>query len=207
MLQHHLPNDNYETGTRDKVLLSFMYATGARAQEICDLRVRDLRIDGEYTAITLTGKRSKVRQVGIAKKLSDILIRYIQHRRIDSFPDRHIFSSQTHEKMTISCVEEIYKKYVTMAKENNPNLFLEDSYPPHSMRHSTACHLLESGVDIVSIKNILGHVSLQTTQIYAEISQDTVDKRLREWNETWFGKQEKQEINSKTEIPDFLRKS
>ena len=47
------------------------------------------------------------------------------------------------------------------------------------MRHSTACHLLEAGVDIVTIKNILGHVSLQTTQIYAEISQNTVDQKLR----------------------------
>ena len=50
-------------------------------------------------------------------------------------------------------------------------MFLKGSYPPHSMRHSTACHLLEAGVDIVTIKNILGHVSVQTTQIYAEMSQ------------------------------------
>lgn len=86
--------------------------------------------------------------------------------------------------MTISCVEGIYKKYVTLAKKNHPALFGADSYLPHSMRHSTACHLLETGVDIVTIKNIFGHSSLQTTQIYAEMSQETVDKKLREWNET-----------------------
>lgn len=57
-----------------------------------------------------------------------------------------------------------------MAKIQNPSLFRENSYPPHSMRHTTACHLLEAGVDIVTIKNILGHVSVQTTQIYAEMS-------------------------------------
>ena len=76
------------------------------------------------------------------------------------------------------------------------------------MRHSTASHLLEAGVDIVTIKNILGHASLQTTQIYAEMSQETVDRKLKEWNEKWFG--------SKTEptlpkgigraMPDFLLK-
>lgn len=108
--------------------------------------------------------------------------------------------------MTISCVEGIYKKYVSIAKEQHPTLFRADSYPPHSMRHSTACHLLEAGVDIVTIKNILGHVSVQPTQIYAEMSQDTVDKKLKEWNETWFGNNQKIEIKkSKDNIPDFLK--
>ena len=75
---------------------------------------------------------------------------------------------------------------------------------PH-LRHSTACHLLEAGVDIVTIKNILGHVSVQTTQIYAEMSQDSVDKKLKEWNDTWFG--DKIEMKkAKDDIHDFLKK-
>ena len=75
------------------------------------------------------------------------------------------------------------------------------------MRHSTACHLLEAGVDIVTIKNILGHVSVQTTQIYAEMSQDTVDRKLKEWNETWFGDNQKVNIKKVTDdIPEFLKK-
>ena len=202
-----IPDDHYETGLRDKVMLSLMYATGARAQEICDLRVKDIRINNESASITLMGKGSKVRQVGISKKLADTLQKYISHRRIDIYPEKHIFSSQTHEHMTISCVEGIYKKYVTIAKEQNPTLFQDDSYPPHSMRHSTACHLLEAGVDIITIKNILGHVSVQTTQIYAEMSQDTVDKKLKEWNDTWFGNKEKIEVRKVNDnIPDFLKK-
>lgn len=203
----NLPDENYETGLRDKVLLSLMYATGARAQEICDLKVRDIRMKDTSASITLMGKGSKTRQVGVSKKLADTLRRYIVHRHIDKYPDRHIFSSQTHEQMTISCVEGIYKKYVVMAKVQNPSLFQENSYPPHSMRHSTACHLLEAGVDIVTIKNILGHVSVQTTQIYAEMSQDTVDKKLQEWNETWFGNNQKIDVKKATDnIPDFLKK-
>ncbi|MDY2812577.1 MAG: recombinase XerD, partial [Dorea sp.] len=58
----------------------------------------------------------------------------------------------------------------------------------------------------VTIKNILGHVSLQTTQIYAEISQNTVDQKLREWNETWFGENKKIEMEKSVDVPDFLRK-
>lgn len=201
-----LPDESYETGLRDKVLLSFMYATGARSQEICDLKVRDLRIDVNSASVILTGKGSKTRQVGIPVKMAGTLQSYIKHKHIESFPNRHIFSSQTHEQMTISCVEGIYKKYVSLAKKHNPELFLADSYPPHSMRHSTACHLLEAGVDIVTKKNILGHVSVQTTQIYAEMSQNTVDQKLREWNETWFGENKKIEIKNTANIPDFLRK-
>lgn len=202
-----LPAENYETGLRDKVLLSLMYATGARAQEICDLKVRDVRMNDTSASITLMGKGSKTRQVGISKKLANTLHRYIVHRHIEKFPERHIFSSQTHEQMTISCVEGIFKKYVNMAKNQNPSLFHADSYPPHSMRHSTACHLLEAGVDIVTIKNILGHVSVQTTQIYAEMSQDTVDRKLKEWNDTWFGDNQKIDVKEATDnIPEFLKR-
>ena len=200
-----LPNETYETGLRDKVLLSFMYATGARAQEICDFTVNGLRINEKNASVTLIGKGSKTRQVGVSLSLAKTIQKYIKHRGIEHHPGRHVFSSQTHEQMTISCVEGIYKKYVAIAKKGHPDLFLKDSYPPHSMRHSTACHLLEAGVDIVTIKNILGHVSVQTTQIYAEMSQDSVDRKLKEWNETWFGDNvEVKEV--KKDVPEFLKR-
>ncbi|TCP25641.1 phage integrase family protein, partial [Scopulibacillus darangshiensis] len=78
--------------------------------------------------------------------------------------------------------------------------------PPHSMRHTTASHMLEAGVPLVVIKNFLGHASLQSTQIYAEISQDTVNKHLKEWNEKWFPGNISEGKTSKTSnrIPDFL---
>ena len=200
-----LPDETHETGLRDKVLLSFMYATGARAQEMCDFTVDGLHINDKNASVTLIGKGSKIRRVGISLTLAETLQKYIRHRRIEGYLEKHVFSSQTHEHMTISCVEGIYKKYVSIAKEKYPDMFLKESYPPHSMRHSTACHLLEAGVDIVTIKNILGHVSVQTTQIYAEMSQDSVDKKLKEWNDTWFGS--KVEIREhKKDIPEFLKR-
>ena len=200
-----LPDETHETGLRDKVLLSFMYATGARAQEICDFTVNGLRINGGNASVTLIGKGSKTRQVGVSLPLARTIQKYIKHRGIEQHSGRHVFSSQTHEKMTVSCVEGIYKKYVAIAKRGHPDLFLKDSYPPHSMRHSTACHLLEAGVDIVTIKNILGHVSVQTTQLYAEMSQDSVDRKLKEWNETWFG--DNVEVKeAKKDVPEFLKR-
>ena len=201
-----IPNERHETGLRDKVLLSVMYATGARAQEICDLRVKDLCLEGSTAVISLNGKGAKTRRVGIGQSCTELLRSYIRHRGIESKPERHVFSSQTHEQMTVSCIEGIFKKYVSMAKTNEPGLFSENSYPPHSMRHTTASHMLEAGVDVVTIKNILGHASLQTTQIYAEMSQETVDKKLKEWNEKWFGNRPEPTLpveNSKA-MPEFL---
>lgn len=201
-----LPNENREIGRRDKILLSLMYASGARAQEICDLTVRDIQFNPERTILNVKGKGGKIRRIGIPKTCSIMVSQYIEHVKIIDKPERHIFSSQTHEYMTISCIEGIFKKYITIAKKQNPSMFPASSYPPHSMRHTTASHMLEAEVPLVVIKNFLGHASLQSTQIYAEISQDTVNRHLQEWNEKWFpNNQVERKISHEVNIiPDFL---
>lgn len=202
-----LPDDSKEIGLRDKVLLSLMYASGARAQEICDLTVGNIQFNIKGAALNIKGKGGKSRRIGVPDNCAKMLQKYIAHRRLASKPDKHIFSSQTHEQMTISCIEGIFKKYVLQAKAEYPALFREKSYPPHSMRHSTASHMLEAGVPIVVIKNFLGHVSLQTTQIYAELSQNTVDKHLQAWSEKWFSldSETMKESSKKNGMPDFLK--
>ncbi len=202
-----LPDDRYDTGLRNKVLLSLLYASGARAQEICDLTVKDVQFSEKGASLNLTGKGCKRRRIGISCACASLLQDYIGYRRISASADKHIFSSQTHEKMTVSCVEEIFSKYVGIAKVNHPDLFCDDSYTPHSMRHSTASHMLEAGVPLVVIKNFLGHSSLQSTQIYAELSQNTVDKHLKKWSEQWFEIPHNSDSFNTSEngVPDFLR--
>lgn len=201
-----LPDDSKGIGLRDKVLLSLMYASGTRSQEICDLTVGNIQFNMRGATLNIKGKGGKSRRIGIPDNCAAMLQKYISQRRIGSKPDKHVFSSQTHEQMTVSCIEGIFKKYVMQAKAENPALFREGSYPPHSMRHSTASHMLEAGVPIVVIKNFLGHASLQTTQIYAELSQNTVDKHLKEWNERWFSPDSEamKESIKRNEMPDFL---
>jgi len=202
-----LPDDKKDTGLRDKVLLSLMYASGARAQEICDLKVGNIQFHPKGASLNIIGKGGKSRRIGIPVACASMVKQYLGHRNLNGKPERHVFSSQTHEQMTVSCIEEIFKKYVNIAKQENPLLFQEDSYPPHSMRHSTASSMLEAGVPMVVIKNFLGHASIQSTQIYAEISQNTVDKHLREWNEKWFpqnGADEKESVKQEN-LPNFLR--
>ena len=88
----------------------------------------------------------------------------------------------------------------------NPEMF-RYNYTPHSMRHTTATHMLEAGVPLIVVKNFLGHVSLQTTQIYTEITQDTMNKQLKSWNDKWFLKDNShfENTNGKSNIPEFLR--
>lgn len=202
-----IPDGNKETGLRDKVLLSLMYASGARAQEICNLTVGNIQFYPKGATLNIKGKGGKTRRIGIPNACAVMLKQYILHRNLNSKSERHVFSSQTHEHMTVSCIEEIFKKYISIGKRENPSLFQENSYPPHSMRHSTASHMLEAGVPLVVIKNFLGHALLQSTQIYAELSQNTVDKHIKEWNEKWFPRNKTNEDVhiKKDNIPYFLK--
>ena len=130
-----LPDPGKRMGFRDQVLLNLMYASGARAQEICDLRVRDVQFQKELTRLTLTGKGNKVRRIVIAKSCAGMLKHYLDWRGISHDLNRHIFSSQTHPQMSISCIEEIYKKYIMLARAGHPEMFLEKRYTPHTMRY------------------------------------------------------------------------
>lgn len=199
-----LPNPSNPTGKRDQVLLSLMYASGARAQEICDLRVRDIRFSDGKATLHIIGKGRKARQVQIGKAPSAMLKDYIKRRKIDSQPERHVFSSQTHEQMTVSCVEAIFKKYVKMAKETYPLLFKAESYPPHSMRHTTAVCMLEAGVPLPVIKSFLGHAQLATTEIYASLSQETVNKKVLAWNASYWSHCKEEAEQPVTNTPAFL---
>ena len=207
-----IPDISSNIGRRDSVLLSLMYASGVRAQEVCDLKVQDVLFQGQTTTLTITGKGKKTRRILIARPCAEMLKRYLLWCEIDQALDCHIFSSQTHEQMTISCVEAIYKKYLAIAKKQNPSMFLEKRYTPHTMRHTCAMHMLEAGVPMMAIKNFLGHASVTTTERYAELTQSTVDQKIREWNEHWFtGKftnemiKEKSNIQYKNMVPNFLK--
>ena len=199
-----LPDPQKETELRDKNLLCFMYASGMRAQEVCDLTVGDIQFYADRAGINVHGKGNKIRRIGIPAAASEMLKAYIKHRGIADKYDRHVFSSQTHEKMTVSCIEEIFTKYVTQARKEHSDQF-RNNYTPHSMRHTTATHMLEAGVPLIVVKNFLGHVSLQTTQIYTEVTQDTMNRQLKAWNDKWFLKHKPEDKGKNTNTPDFLR--
>jgi len=178
-----MPDPGTKIGQRDMTLMSVLYASGARAQELCDLTVNDVRF-GEKTSLRLVGKRNKARTVTIVQDCSLLLHDHLKKKGCLACSGdarlRHVFSSQTNEHMTVSCVEEIVKKHVLSAITARPDLFRRRSYSPHSFRHSIAVHMLEGGVPLPVIKNFLGHSSIESTLIYATVTPELANKYLRE---------------------------
>ena len=179
----NLPDMTKTIGRRDAVLMSVLYSSGARAQELCDLTLNDITFNDTAT-LRLVGKGNKARRVAIPESCALLLRKYLKSRQLDisdvNARKKYVFSSQLHEKMTISCIEEIVKKYVVKAKVAYPTLFKRKSYSPHCFRHSIAVHMLECGESLVVIKSFLGHASIETTTIYAEVTPELANKYLKE---------------------------
>jgi site-specific recombinase XerD len=174
----NLPDPSKYLGERDLVLLSVLYDAGARAQEICNLCVGDIRF-GSPTKIKLHGKGRKVREVPVSDEVAALLRYHLKSNNVSlSEKEAPLFSSQTRSKMTTACIRSIVSKYVGVAKSKHPTMFLEKSYSPHSFRHSKAVHMVEAGVDLIYIRNFLGHATIISTEIYARVGQAAVTKAL-----------------------------
>jgi integrase/recombinase XerD len=169
-----MPNTHLLQGRRDLTLLSLLYDTAARVQELCDLRLRDLRLYNP-AIVTLTGKGSKSRNVPIMVNTVSLLKIYIKDWGLDvkATPDHPLFFNQRHFKMTRTGVSFIVQKYADLTRSESD--LVPEKVTPHIFRHTKAMHLYQSGIDLIYIRDILGHADIKTTQIYAQI--DTELKR------------------------------
>lgn len=154
---------------RDRTLLMFLYNTGARVQEAADLRAADLDITEPYR-VRLHGKGDKWRPCPIWPETADLFKQLLADRK----PEKNapVFVSQQQKPLTRFGIYKIVKRHTAMLKcsalgQKHGGLF------PHAFRHTTAVHLLEAGVDVNVIRGWLGHVSLDTTNRYAEITLRT----------------------------------
>jgi len=162
-------------GRRDLALLSLMYDTGARVQEIIDLTPSMLRLNKRST-IKIIGKGNKARLVPMLDVQIGHLENYLKENKLtESHANMHpLFFNSRKEKLTRAGVNHILWKYSTTAREKN-KMIIPDKISCHSLRHSKAMHLLQAGVNLVYIRDIWGHVSIQTTEIYARA--DSQQKR------------------------------
>jgi integrase/recombinase XerD len=172
------PDTTTVKGRRDLTMLALMYDSGARVQEIIDLTPSMLRLNKPST-IKIIGKGNKARIVPMLDAQTDHLKNYLkEHKLNDSFANMYpLFFNSRKEKLTRAGVGHIVKKYSKAARIEN-KLFLPEKISPHSLRHSKAMHLLQAGVNLVYIRDILGHVSIQTTEIYARADSKQKRKAL-----------------------------
>ena len=198
-----LPNPNRKIEKRDLTLLSLFYESGARAQELCDLKVGDIKF-GATTKVKLLGKGNKAREVPISNDVANLVRYHLKENELEGKRDEPLFSSQLGGKMTTACVRNLVDKYVIKAKATHPGLFPESKYSPHSFRHSKAVHMVESGTQLIYIRNFLGHVSVQSTEIYARIGQTALTKMLSERGCSAVQSAESVEKTRKEKYPKFL---
>lgn len=163
-----MPDTSTKNGRRDVALLSLMYDTGARVQEIADLTPQCVRFEKPAT-IRLHGKGNKTRIVPMMDAQVSVLKQYMtEHNLLKSEVLKHpLFQNKFEEKLTRAGISYILNKYVSMARKINLEL-VPDNISCHCLRHTKAMHLLQSGVNLVYIRDFLGHYSIQTTEIYAK---------------------------------------
>ena len=171
------PDCTTSRGRRDYALLLFLYNTGARADEVAQLSIGDLCIPASlkkgFACVTIKGKGNKIRKCPLWENTVENL-KTLTCNRASSEP---VFLNRLNQPITRFGIYSIVDKYAEKITDEFPSI-KEKRLSPHTIRHTTATHLLQSGVDINTIRAWLGHVSVNTTNIYAEINLQMKAKAL-----------------------------
>ncbi|MFZ5954345.1 MAG: site-specific tyrosine recombinase/integron integrase [Candidatus Dependentiae bacterium] len=151
---------------RDKAIFELLYATGVRCSELINIRFKD--IDLENKAIRIFGKGKRERIALFGQKAKDRLTKYLNEERPKSQnPDEHLFLNYRNEPLTSRSVQRIIEMFRGFLK-------IDKHITPHKLRHSFATHLLNQGVDLRVVQELLGHKTLASTEKYTHISLDNL---------------------------------
>lgn len=184
------PDLSSEQGKRDYALLLFLYNTGARADEVAQLTIGDLDIahaqKRNFSIVTIRGKGNKLRRCPLWRKTINTLEELIANRD----PSEHVFLNRCNQPLTRFGIHTMVKRHAKKLLSLFPSI-QKKKISPHTIRHTTATHLLRSGVDINTIRAWLGHVSINTTNIYAEVDLEMKAKALACCEITGYGKESK----------------
>lgn len=191
-------------GLRDYVILTLLYTTGIRVSELINIRVKDISLHEPYTLL-VHGKGQKSRYVPLMKNTIPILQKYLIQMGYDkdSKLNDWLFKNHMKEQFTRQGVNYIVKKYTIKSRKIDQTLVPAD-FSPHKMRHTTAMGLVDSGVDIIYIRDLLGHVSVKTTEIYAKADVTKKRKAIEAASKEIVPEEESQWDNNTT-LKDWLK--
>lgn len=174
------PDSTDKFGLRDLAMLGLLYDSGARVSELVSLKPRNLRLDCA-PVVTLFGKGRKYRQCPLSKSVADNLKVYLTAWRLDvpEKSDSPLFMNHKNEKIGRAGVAYIIEKYSEQTRNKFPG-DVPQEVSPHMIRHSKAMHLLQADVNLIYIRDWLGHASVKTTEIYAradaEMKRTAIEK-------------------------------
>jgi site-specific recombinase XerD len=191
------PDRSTPQGQRDYALLLFLYNAGARASEAAELRIVD--IDWHSQSVRITGKGNKQRTC----PLWSITLEQLQRAASQRGPEQRVFINRNGQPITRFGIHTLVERHVKVAAMKMPSLGSK-RVSPHVIRHSTATHLLRAGVDINTIRVWLGHVSLNTTNIYAETDLETKARALETCSPSSGGTKTKP-WRDQADLMEFLR--
>ncbi len=165
------PDVNTDLGRRDRAILEFLYATGIRVGELVGINISD--VDFRERMVRVTGKRKKQRIVPFGEPAAQALILYLENTRgvfLNNCPEaardpQALFLNYQGTRITTRSVGRMIDKYIKQCADIH-------DISPHSLRHTFATHLLDSGADLRDIQELLGHARLSTTQIYTQVSME-----------------------------------
>ena len=170
------PRSDTLQGRRERALLQFLYSTGARVSEAAGLVVADLQLTGggsRHAVVTLRGKGGKTRLCPLLHGAAEAVAEVIEGRP----PQAPVFLNRRGRAFTRSGIRQLVRRCGDKAAGKVPSLAAK-RVTPHTLRHTAATHLLRAGVDLNTIRAWLGHASLQTTTIYADIDLETKARAL-----------------------------
>ena len=176
-LLSEVPTDTIQ-GRRHLAILAFLYDTGARANELISFSAHNLNLTKPYHVI-LSGKGRKKRIVPIHEKLVLILKAYMKDANIElnNISKQPLFVNVHGRKLTSAGLTHIIMMYADKVRENFPAL-MPKRLSPHSFRHSKATHLLQAGMNIIYVRDFLGHSSVKTTETYVRMDSEQKRKAL-----------------------------
>ena len=196
------PNRSSALGRRDYALLLFLYNTGARADEVAHVRIADLNLTHQPkrnpSSVRIHGKGNKTRHCPLWLETVEQLTPLTQGRSTEE----RVFLNRCGQPLTRFGIHSLVQKYAQKAAQQVPSMATK-RISPHTVRHTTATHLLRAGVDINTIRAWLGHVSLNTTNIYAEIDLEMKAKALANCEPTQTPDQKPWRENA--QLMEFLR--
>ena len=194
------PNIQDKQELRDLALLALLYDSAARVSEITNMKVANVLLNGQ-NIVQLFGKGNKTRFVPITKEVAGILRNYITTFNLQN--DDLLFFNKSYYKLTRKGVTYILNKYVLRARTSHQDLF-NKKITPHCLRHSKAMHMVENNVNLIHIRDFLGHVSVATTEYYAKANPEIRRKQIENASENII-KESKYSVEEKSNLTEFLK--